>query len=77
MCKQNNVCDQCAAGYIVNGSSCIVEPCNSSCTCGGFYLPKVNGSCTTLCGDGLKVETEECDDGNTVDRDGCSSSCKI
>jgi cysteine-rich repeat protein len=77
MCKQNNVCEQCAAGYVINGTSCAIEPCASSCACGGFYLPKVNGTCATLCGDGIKVGVEECDDNNTVDRDGCSSLCRI
>jgi fibro-slime domain-containing protein len=37
------------------------------------------GACTSTCGDGLKLPTdqEECDDGNTLSGDGCSSSCKI
>ncbi|HVW66904.1 MAG TPA: myxococcus cysteine-rich repeat containing protein [Candidatus Peribacteraceae bacterium] len=29
------------------------------------------------CGDGLLTGSEQCDDGNTVDGDGCSSACKI
>src|SRR5262249_32845810 len=30
------------------------------------------------CGDGVLVKTlEECDDGNVVDGDGCSSDCKL
>ena len=29
----------------------------------------------TVCGDGKKEGTEACDDGNTIDGDGCSSSC--
>lgn len=57
LCKQDNVCDQCAAGYIIDGTGCIVEPCSVNCGCGGFYLPKVNGSCSTVCGDGFKVGT--------------------
>ena len=28
-------------------------------------------------GDGVKVPSEGCDDGNTVSGDGCSSSCSI
>lgn len=31
----------------------------------------------TVCGDGIKDGIEECDDGNTIDGDGCSSICKI
>ncbi|MCX6708828.1 MAG: DUF4215 domain-containing protein, partial [Candidatus Woesearchaeota archaeon] len=29
-----------------------------------------------VCGDGQKATSEECDDGNTVNNDGCSSTCK-
>lgn len=29
-----------------------------------------------VCGDGIKASWEQCDDGNNVDGDGCSSSCK-
>jgi cysteine-rich repeat protein len=29
------------------------------------------------CGDGVQDRTEQCDDGNTVDGDGCSSTCQI
>eukprot|EP00960_Hanusia_phi_P075338 768408-Hanusia_phi.AAC.1 len=36
-----------------------------------------NATCPALCGDGLKLPLEGCDDGNVVDGDGCSSSCKI
>lgn len=30
-----------------------------------------------MCGDGLKVLYEECDDGNLMNGDGCSSLCFI
>jgi len=33
-------------------------------------------TCTPVCGDGLVEPGEECDDGNTVNGDGCSSTCK-
>jgi fibro-slime domain-containing protein len=41
--------------------------------------PKTGGACSSRCGDGLRLPTdnEECDDGNTVDGDGCSSTCTI
>jgi len=32
---------------------------------------------TPVCGDGFKEGTEQCDDGNTVDGDCCSSSCAL
>jgi len=35
-------------------------------------------ACTSACGDGnLDLPGEECDDGNQLDGDGCSSSCKV
>jgi TonB family protein len=30
-----------------------------------------------VCGDGARAGTEQCDDGNKVDGDGCSSTCRI
>jgi len=34
-------------------------------------------SYTPICGNGVKDTGEQCDDGNTVNNDGCSSTCKI
>jgi len=31
----------------------------------------------SVCGDGLRGDTEVCDDGNTVDDDGCSANCQV
>jgi cysteine-rich repeat protein len=53
----------CWAGY---GSSCTY--CTSSCK-----LKTI----TNYCGDGIKQECEECDDGNSIDTDNCSNLCKI
>src|SRR3989344_4500214 len=36
-----------------------------------------NGACVVRCGDGVKEGTEQCDDGNTADGDGCSYICAI
>jgi len=30
-----------------------------------------------VCGNGKRTGTEECDDGNLIDNDGCSSTCKV
>ena len=75
MCNADNVCVTCSTGYFVISGSC--ETCATSCTCEGWVLPKVNGVCSTLCGDGIIVGNEKCDDGNTNDHDGCSSTCTI
>jgi len=37
----------------------------------------MNGACELLCGNGVANSGEECDDGNTANNDGCSSTCTI
>jgi cysteine-rich repeat protein len=47
-----------------------VNPCPTGFGSNGTNI------CDEICGDG-KVYEKECDDGNTVDGDGCDSVCKI
>ena len=35
-----------------------------------------SSSCRSACGDGVVASTEQCDDGNTADGDGCTHDCK-
>jgi uncharacterized delta-60 repeat protein len=35
------------------------------------------GACVVGCGDGVKRPREQCDDGNTINGDGCSAACLI
>lgn len=42
---------------------------------GSFKLDVAIGK--TVCGDGLAQLPEQCDDGNTIDGDGCSSTCQL
>jgi len=81
----------CGDGRWVLGEACDDENlidddgCSSECkvedgwVCGAdTSRPDMNTSvCIGLCGDGLKVSGEECDDNNIRDLDGCSQSCKI
>ncbi|MBN1609987.1 MAG: DUF4215 domain-containing protein [Polyangiaceae bacterium] len=48
------------------------------CTCNEGYLRDNDDDkvCVVRCGDGIVLEDEECDDGNTYSGDGCSRSCK-
>ncbi len=39
--------------------------------------PSLHDRCLPLCGDGKRVGKEQCDDGNSSSRDGCSSNCFI
>ena len=34
-------------------------------------------TCTPICGDGLVLPVEQCDDDNLVAGDGCSSTCSV
>ena len=45
--------------------ACQAEP---SCTA---------GTCMAVCGDGKRYNSEDCDDGNIRDGDGCSHDCKV
>ena len=42
-----------------------------------FSGGKNGGSCSEICGDGISLGRMQCDDGNIIDGDGCSSSCSI
>ena len=76
-CLNLTYCSTCNTDYNLINGSCY--SCSQTCLCGGYALPKLaNGDCSTDCGDGVILSPyEECDDGNTLDGDGCSSACVI
>ena len=47
----------------------------TTCVSCGSYFSARDGVCRDICGDGYAIE-DECDDGNIIDGDGCSSSCR-
>ncbi|CAD8214325.1 unnamed protein product [Paramecium pentaurelia] len=55
-------CQECIDGYCIN--------CEN-----GFQLE--NNKCQEQCGNGIKTQNEECDDGNIFFEDGCSETCQI
>ena len=70
------VCDD---GDITDGRGCLNDCTGSmagfSCSGGTSSLPD---TCTATCGDSIVIEPdEECDDGNTSNLDGCSSTCAV
>ncbi|MGB5522898.1 MAG: DUF4215 domain-containing protein [Polyangiales bacterium] len=83
--------EQCEDGNLVNGdgctSGCLVEFCgdgivNNSgaedCEPPGTAL--CTNSCAareTVCGDGFQTPPEQCEDGNLVNGDGCTSGCTL
>lgn len=75
--------EQCDDGNRTNG-----DGCSSSCTAETGYLctnapytqagpPLSASTCAPVCGDGVMLGGEQCDDSNTANGDGCSSSCKL
>jgi cysteine-rich repeat protein len=49
---------------------------NFTCNCDVGYYDNGVTACKEVCGDS-RVITDQCDDGNTADNDGCSSTCYI
>ncbi|CAD8127283.1 unnamed protein product [Paramecium sonneborni] len=41
------------------------------------YFQLIDNTCYDGCGSGIKAYNEECDDGNIIELDGCSSTCQI
>ncbi|CAD8093520.1 unnamed protein product [Paramecium sonneborni] len=41
----------------------------------GYYI--INRQCIQKCGDAILTENEQCDDGNSLNGDGCNSQCQI
>lgn len=75
------ICDTANNWGLTSDGTC--KQCPFTCACDGYVLPKyVNSTtgiqyCSTVCGDGLVRNFEECDDGDTIEGDGCSSQCTI
>lgn len=67
--KNNNNLDGCS-------SNCLTEP-GYTCTAASFNTPSVcNRVPLNKCGNGLSDPTEQCDDKNNNNGDGCSSTCQ-
>ncbi|MCH8149859.1 MAG: DUF4215 domain-containing protein, partial [Planctomycetes bacterium] len=69
--------DGCSSSCTVEvGWNCTGEP--SVCTVkDGWTCTGEPSVCTTTCGDGVNAGSEECDDDNLDDDDGCSSTCTV
>ena len=77
-------CDRCICDHY--GSNCS-KFCSAALTCSGQGYCNSGGECVGLplcqatnvnapvCGDGKRNGAEECDDGNSMDGDGCSKQC--
>ena len=66
-------CEACAPGRNLKMNSC--SRCED--TPGFTADPFDDGLCIEICGDGLDLGFNECEDGNLFNLDGCSSDCKL
>lgn len=65
-------CTTCTVGrYLTYSDTC--DTCDSFWT--SAMLVGTDGNCVETCGDGLRFDLTGCDDGNTKNGDGCSSTC--
>src|SRR5262249_13059098 len=72
-------------GKLMNGDGCSAI-CNGEPAYGCNRNPSVAATvassgtpsvCATVCGDGIQIGAEQCDDGNTMNGDCCSSTCQL
>ena len=71
--------DGCSADCIIESNwTCTGSPsiCIPECPMGMVYN-NYTYTCAPICGDGTKLSTEECDDENSSNGDGCSADCII
>ena len=81
---------QCGDGILAGGEQCDDgntapgDGCSATCqiepgwACAASASPPPASTChKTVCGDGIKEGSEQCDDGNLVPYDGCSPTCTI
>jgi len=77
----------CADTAVCNGAEVCSSPGTTASTCGAGTPPADGTSCggsnicragacvAAACGDGIRSGTEQCDDGNTANSDGCDADC--
>ena len=89
--SKNNCSSQCGDGIVVGDEECDdgntdnFDGCSSSCvvevgwTCNSTRAESEipESICRTICGDGIRVGPETCDDGDLLSDDGCSSICQV
>jgi cysteine-rich repeat protein len=74
----------CTKDALVSGGTCqavctftpITMPINNDMCCPAGANANDDNDCKPVCGNGVVEAGEQCDDGNTVNGDGCSSTCQ-
>ncbi|KAM3143243.1 hypothetical protein pb186bvf_004575 [Paramecium bursaria] len=67
-CNSPRNCIECKNNLIPTNGQCL------QCKDQGHY--PIQDKCQSICGDGIKTDEEECDDGNLLIFDGCDNYCK-
>jgi cysteine-rich repeat protein len=74
-CTDINECTAGTDNCDVN-ATCTNQSGSFTCACKSGFMG--NGTtCTTMCGDGIMIGQEDCDDGDMNSGDGCSMSCQF
>ncbi|MFH1801373.1 MAG: DUF4215 domain-containing protein [archaeon] len=68
--------DSCATGLICSLQDTACCKTTSDGICSPYCLSSDPDCAFPICGNGIKEGNEECDDGNLINGDGCSSTCK-
>ena len=82
MCIDGNVC---TSNVLSNPGTCtaacafppIVNPANGDGCCPAGANATNDNDCAPVCGNNVLEGTEQCDDGNTMNGDSCSSTCQF
>ncbi|CAE7765145.1 unnamed protein product, partial [Symbiodinium sp. CCMP2456] len=71
--------EECDDGNLIDGDGCSRDcRIEAGFTCPTHGWPSVLLTpCVPICGDGLRVGDEDCDDNNTESGDGCSPTCEV
>ena len=73
-CYPNGTCN---VGAVCSAETCVADGCQSPGDCAPGD-DCISGACVPAgCGDGIRAGSEQCDDGNVVNGDGCNRRCGL
>ncbi len=78
--ETNQAWERCDDGNVVNDDQCNNQcqpTCKGNADCESGKCDQAKQVCVPLCGNGTVDSQEQCDDGNMIDKDQCSSQCLL